>query len=105
MQVRAQVDRRVILQDANISRGNDAEIKRDRGVYVGVDEESDSENGIVDDGLEDIWNEMSMGLEFSKVSLDRSIAINKIAFTFTYTFSMRLFFMERILALVFLNGT
>lgn len=68
LQARGQVDRRVIVRDTNLSRGSDAEIERDRGVYVGVDEESDTENGIVDDGLEDIWNEMSMGLEFSKVS-------------------------------------
>ncbi|KAI4295486.1 hypothetical protein L6164_035529 [Bauhinia variegata] len=36
---------------------------RDRGVYVGVKEE---ENHAIDDGLEDIWREMSMSLECSK---------------------------------------
>lgn len=37
-----------------------------KGVYVGVQEEED-EVDTKDDGLDDIWREMSMAIECSKV--------------------------------------
>ncbi|CAI8607536.1 unnamed protein product [Vicia faba] len=45
--------------------------RKDKGVYVGVPEEEDHEVDAVDDGLDDIWREMSMAIETSKdVSAD-----------------------------------
>ncbi|CAK8561038.1 unnamed protein product [Lathyrus sativus] len=45
--------------------------RKDKGVYVGVHEEEDHEVDAVDDGLDDIWREMSMAIETSKdVSAD-----------------------------------
>ncbi|KAK8668567.1 hypothetical protein V6N13_106020 [Hibiscus sabdariffa] len=50
----------------NDSLTSEIDLKKDGGVYVGVEEDVDiqSENG--DDGLRDIWQEMSMALEISK---------------------------------------
>jgi DNA repair and recombination RAD54-like protein len=42
------------------------DITKDKGVYVGV-EEDEVDTGIEDDGLGDIWKEMSFALESSKV--------------------------------------
>ncbi|XP_056164159.1 protein CHROMATIN REMODELING 35 isoform X2 [Syzygium oleosum] len=55
----------------NIAQGDgllnaETEIKKDKGVYVGVDNEDDHLTKVVDDGLGDIWNEMTMALECSK---------------------------------------
>ncbi|XP_058744150.1 protein CHROMATIN REMODELING 35 [Vicia villosa] len=45
--------------------------RKDKGVYVGVHEEDNHEVDAVDDGLDDIWREMSMAIETSKdVSAD-----------------------------------
>ncbi|XP_045791762.1 protein CHROMATIN REMODELING 35-like [Trifolium pratense] len=40
--------------------------KKDTGVYVGVQEEENNEVDAEDDGLEDIWREMSLAIETSK---------------------------------------
>ena len=40
-----------------------------KGVYVGVQEEEDNKVDAEDDGLEDMWREMSMAIETSKVWL------------------------------------
>ena len=40
----------------------------DKGVYIGVQEVEDHQGDTADDdGLEDIWKEMSMAIECSKV--------------------------------------
>ncbi|XP_038706194.1 protein CHROMATIN REMODELING 35-like isoform X2 [Tripterygium wilfordii] len=43
-----------------------ANLKKDKGVYVGVEEDGADQTEIEDDGLGDIWNEMTMALEVSK---------------------------------------
>lgn len=48
----------------------ETEIKNDPGVYVGVEDDDNHQTDTEeDDGLGDIWNEMSMALESNKVSL------------------------------------
>lgn len=42
--------------------------QNNRGIYVGVQEEEEDELDTEDDGLGDIWKEMSMAIECSKVS-------------------------------------
>lgn len=42
------------------------EIKKEKGEYIGIEDE-DNHPDAEDDGLEDIWKEMSMALECSKV--------------------------------------
>ncbi|MCD7457503.1 hypothetical protein HAX54_035229 [Datura stramonium] len=50
-----------------VSLAGEAEIEKDKGVYVGVqDDEIDDGAEQPDEGLTDIWNEMSFALEFSK---------------------------------------
>lgn len=46
-------------------------IEKSKGVYVGVQDDimSDSGSGGEDDGLGDIWTEMNLALECSKVFL------------------------------------
>ena len=68
MQVRNLTDRRDV-EDANLYGKTDDEIKTDKDVYLGVEDEDHHENSTEDDGLENIWNEMSMALEVSKVLL------------------------------------
>ncbi|KAG7975985.1 hypothetical protein I3843_06G125900 [Carya illinoinensis] len=46
--------------------GDELEIKGEKGVYVGIDDEENHQNDAEDDGLEDMWKEMSMALECSK---------------------------------------
>ncbi|KAK7314244.1 hypothetical protein VNO77_39458 [Canavalia gladiata] len=48
------------------SMAGNGHTKRDRGVYIGVREEEDDQVDTEDDGLEDIWKEMSMAIECSK---------------------------------------
>lgn len=43
--------------------------KKDKGVYVGVSEEEDNKVDTEDDGLEDVWREMAMAMETSKVCI------------------------------------
>lgn len=43
---------------------DETEIKRDRGEYVGADDDEDELPE--DDGLGDIWKEMNLALEISK---------------------------------------
>lgn len=42
-------------------------VEKDKGVYVGVEGDDDNQNKAGDDGLGDIWQEMSMAMEISKV--------------------------------------
>ncbi|XP_060667483.1 protein CHROMATIN REMODELING 35 isoform X2 [Ziziphus jujuba] len=44
----------------------ETELKKDKGVYLGVEDLSDQQTDDEDDGLEDVWKEMSMVLETSK---------------------------------------
>ncbi|MBA0815537.1 hypothetical protein Gohar_000301, partial [Gossypium harknessii] len=53
----------------NVSLTSETDLK-DEGVYVGVEEDVDTLTENVDDGLGDIWQEMSMALEFSKDGLE-----------------------------------
>uniref|UniRef100_A0A2P2JIC5 Protein CHROMATIN REMODELING 35-like isoform X1 n=2 Tax=Rhizophora mucronata TaxID=61149 RepID=A0A2P2JIC5_RHIMU len=48
-----------------ISVANEIEVRKDKGVYVSVDKEDDQPE-TQDDGLGDIWNEMSLAMECSK---------------------------------------
>lgn len=43
--------------------------KKDAGVYVGVEDEANEQPDAHDDGVNDIWKEMSFVLEYSKVHL------------------------------------
>lgn len=54
-----------------VSLAGEAEIETDKGVYVGVEDDDEIDDGAEqpDEGLTDIWNEMSFALEFSKVHL------------------------------------
>lgn len=44
------------------------DIKKDKGYYLGIEEDFDDQTKPKDDGLGDIWKEMTMALECSKVS-------------------------------------
>ncbi|CAN4112408.1 unnamed protein product [Withania somnifera] len=51
-----------------VNLAGEAEIMKDKGVYVGVQDDDEIDDGAEqpDEGLTDIWNEMSFALEFSK---------------------------------------
>ena len=42
---------------------------KDKGVYVGVEDDMETQEGNDYDGLDDIWKEMTVALECSKVLL------------------------------------
>lgn len=46
-------------------KGNNT--RSNKGVYVGVQGEEEDKADTEDDGLQDIWKEMSMAIECSKV--------------------------------------
>ncbi|KAG6761562.1 hypothetical protein POTOM_034790 [Populus tomentosa] len=52
-----------------VSLTGEPDITKDKGVYVGV-EEDEVDTGIEDDGLGDIWKEMSFALESSKDAVE-----------------------------------
>lgn len=56
--------------ETEIERAKEKEKKRDKGVYVGVQKDEDSNHQISnqEDCLEDLWNELLMGQELCKVS-------------------------------------
>lgn len=56
----------------------------DKGVYVGVedDEEESEDSDVNDDGLQDIWREMNVAMEFSKVFC---LPLLKFSVTFSQT--------------------
>ena len=56
-----------IYREEKVSLTSEIDSKKDKGVYVGVEEDVDTQTENEDDGLGDIWQEMSMALEFSKV--------------------------------------
>ncbi|KAK6240892.1 SNF2 [Theobroma cacao] len=64
-QVRESMGNR-IYKEEKVSLTCEIGIKKDKGVYVGVEEDVDTQTEAADDGLGDIWQEMSMALEFSK---------------------------------------
>ncbi|XVE93689.1 hypothetical protein REPUB_Repub01dG0215800 [Reevesia pubescens] len=55
-----------IYREEKVTLTSEIDLKKDKGVYVGVEEDVDTQTEIEDDGLGDIWKEMSMALEFSK---------------------------------------
>ncbi|XP_030525344.1 protein CHROMATIN REMODELING 35-like [Rhodamnia argentea] len=57
--------RNITQGDGLLNAETETETKKDKGVYVGVDNEDDHLTK-VDDGLGDIWSEMTMALECSK---------------------------------------
>ncbi|KAJ0600627.1 putative DNA helicase chromatin remodeling SNF2 family [Helianthus annuus] len=68
-------------EDKNVDSDADVEIRRDKGEYVGVQsdsdiEEDDSQDEANVDGLADIWNEMTVGLESSK-DADMDLSVNQ----------------------------
>ncbi|XVF45340.1 hypothetical protein PTKIN_Ptkin02bG0198100 [Pterospermum kingtungense] len=55
-----------IYREEKVSLTSEIDIEKDKGVYVGVEEDVENQTETEDDGLGDIWQEMSMALEFSK---------------------------------------
>ncbi|OMO75591.1 hypothetical protein COLO4_25995 [Corchorus olitorius] len=53
-------------KEEKVNLPGEIDIKKDKGVYIGVEDDVDTETEIEDDGLGDIWQEMSMALEVSK---------------------------------------
>lgn len=51
--------------------------RKDKGVYIGVQEETNLEIDAEEDALDDIWREMSMAIECSKVWLLMFSLFNK----------------------------
>ena len=76
-----------VFADASASGKPNFEYMED-GVYVGVEDEDDHQASIEDDGLGDIWNEMSMDVEVTKILLKPSIAKREILFFVSYLFSI-----------------
>ena len=67
-----------IGKDGKGSIGNDeGDIEKDKGAFIGFQEEDDPQAGDKDDGLDDIWREMSMAIECSKVWLCYSAITSK----------------------------
>lgn len=50
-----------------VEKDKGADVEKDKGVYVGVEDEDEDDQANRDDGLGDIWQELSMALECSKV--------------------------------------
>lgn len=50
-----------------VSVNGEIAVEKDRGVYVGVEEDDDNQTEIERDDLGEIWQEMYMSLEVSKV--------------------------------------
>lgn len=69
MQGKDSAERQTLIE--TLSLGGEAEITKDKGVYVGVQDDDEIDDGAEqpDEGLTDIWNEMSFALECSKVHL------------------------------------
>lgn len=59
-----------VYKEEKISLTSEFDIKKDKGVYVGVEDDVDAQTENEDDGLGDIWQEMSMALEFSKDAIE-----------------------------------
>ncbi|KAK3195419.1 hypothetical protein Dsin_026729 [Dipteronia sinensis] len=55
-----------IRMEGTGSAAGEVDVEKDEGVYVGVEENDDDQTNINDDGLGDIWQELSMALECSK---------------------------------------
>ncbi|TKY47886.1 SNF2 domain-containing protein CLASSY 3 [Spatholobus suberectus] len=52
------------VETSMAGKGNNT--RSNKGVYIGVQEEEEDQDDTEDDGLEDIWKEMSMAIECSK---------------------------------------
>ncbi|KAH9696338.1 protein CHROMATIN REMODELING 35 [Citrus sinensis] len=74
IQVRGNVDSMVRIEE-QVRLGGETVVEKDKGVYVGVEGDDDNQKKAEDDGLGDIWQEMSMAMEISKdVAEDNSSA-------------------------------
>lgn len=65
IQVRGNVEGIVRMKEQGRLAGETV-VEKDKGVYVGVEEDDDNRKKAEDDGLGDIWQEMSMAMEISK---------------------------------------
>lgn len=65
MQARDLADIRACTVETRLSA--ETEVGKDKGLYVGVEDQSHLQTDDEYDGLEDVWKEMSMVLETSKV--------------------------------------
>lgn len=65
IQVRGNVEGIVRMEEQGRLAGETV-VEKDKGVYVGVEEDDDNRKKAEDDGLGDIWQEMSMAMEISK---------------------------------------
>ncbi|WVZ03503.1 hypothetical protein V8G54_024309 [Vigna mungo] len=63
-------ERDLIIETSMEDKPNNTQ--NNRGIYVGVQEEEEDELNTEDDGLGDIWKEMSMAIECSKYKVKRS---------------------------------
>lgn len=71
--------------EERVSTAGEIEVEKDKGIYVGVEEDGDDQTKTEDDGLGNIWQEMSMALEISKV-----FCIYYFPFSFIYSFLLSL---------------
>ena len=67
-------DSRTCVEDASPYGEIDFEIKKAKGIYLGVVDEEEDANTTEGDDLEDIWNELSMTLALTKVSFRTAVA-------------------------------
>lgn len=82
-QVSYNADSRTGVEDASTYGKIDSEINKDKGIYLGIEDEDNHESSTEEDGLEDVWNEMSMALELTKVSLQTAIATRQTSSSFS----------------------
>lgn len=69
------------------SLSSETGIKNHPGIYVGVEDDGDYQTDVEeDDGLGDIWNEMSMGLETNKVSFMYILYYNNMFLCYVHVF-------------------
>ncbi|OMO96573.1 SNF2-related protein [Corchorus olitorius] len=64
-------------EKVDLPNNSEIDIKEEKGVYVGVEEDSNTQMEIEDDGLENIWQEMSMALEVSKNTSEDTSELSK----------------------------
>ncbi|KAJ4716575.1 protein CHROMATIN REMODELING 35-like [Melia azedarach] len=65
IKVRGYVESTIPMEE-RVSTAGEIEVEKDKGIYVGVEEDGDDQTKTEDDGLGNIWQEMSMALEISK---------------------------------------
>ncbi|XP_062076840.1 protein CHROMATIN REMODELING 35-like isoform X2 [Humulus lupulus] len=69
IEVRDHSDSKTSEEVASPDEEIDSEIKKDNGIYLGVEDGDEDLSITEEDGLEDVWNEMSMALELTKDSV------------------------------------